>query len=188
MGEITHMLRLVAAGDALASRRLFELVYEPLKRMAYGRVGARGCMELDATALVHETFVRLQDQLALELTDRAAFFGYVGRVMRSIVVDHVRAREALKRGGNVQAVTLTTGVAGCVFEDERLLALNAALDTMERIAPEYRSLLDMRYFAGLSVREIAELRGASTRTIEREWQKACAFLRGLMEERTSAPP
>lgn len=183
MAEMTDLLRSAAAGDAGASSRLFERVYADLKRIAHGRLyRSGGVVDLDTTALVHESFLRLVQHGQLDATDRQAFFGYVARVMRSVVIDHVREQQAAKRGGGEIIVTLTTGVEGEVIDDQRLLAIHEALGTLERIAPAYHALVEMRYFAGLSVREVAEVRGVSTRSIEREWEKARAFLLRLMDE------
>jgi RNA polymerase sigma factor (TIGR02999 family) len=183
MQDVTDLLRSARAGDAQAPGALYELVYADLKRMAHRRLyGNRGLAELDTTALVHESFLRLNSLGRLKATDRPAFFGYVGQVMRNIVIDHVREQRALKRGGGATMVTLTTGIEGEVFDDDRLLAIDAALNTLEQIQPAYRQLVELRYFAGLSLREVAELRGTSTRTVEREWQKARAFLVKLMQE------
>ena len=162
---------------------LFDSAYADLKRLAHGRLYRSGGVSgLDTTSLVHESFLRLVDRGDLELADRNAFFGYVGRVMRSVLVDHVREQLAAKRGGRESFVTLTTDIEGEAISDERLLAIDAALDALERIAPAYRQLVEMRWFAGLSVREVAELRGVSTRTVEREWEKARAFLQRLIDE------
>ena len=183
MPSLTELLISARDGDAPASARLFELVYVELKRMAHHRlrrVGGEG--SLNTTALVHESYLRLSERGQLLPSDRAAFFCYVGRVMRSVVIDHVRERLAQKRGGNEVFVTLTTDIEGETFDDERLLAVNAALDTLEKVAPEFHQLVEMRYFAGLSMREVAELRGMSTRTVEREWKKARALLQQLMAE------
>lgn len=183
MPSLTELLICARDGDAPASARLFELVYAELKRMAHQRlrrIGGEG--PLNTTALVHESYLRLSERGQLLPSDRAAFFCYVGRVMRSVVIDHVRERLAQKRGGNEVFVTLTTDIEGETFDDERLLAVNAALDTLEKVAPEFHQLVEMRYFAGLSMREVAELRGVSTRTVEREWKKARALLQQLMAE------
>lgn len=183
MPSLTELLISARGGDASASTRLFELVYAELKRMAHQRlrrIGGEG--PLNTTALVHESYLRLSERGQLLPSDRAAFFCYVGRVMRSVVIDHVRERLAHKRGGNEVFVTLTTDIEGETFDDERLLAVNSALDTLEKVAPEFHQLVEMRYFAGLSMREVAELRGMSTRTVEREWKKARALLQQLMAE------
>jgi RNA polymerase sigma factor (TIGR02999 family) len=181
--EITQLLKSARSGDDSASSKLFELVYADLKRMARRRLEqANGQADLCTTVLVHESFVRLTERGQLNIADRLAFFAYVGRVMRNVVIDEVRARYAEKRGGDQAFVTLTTGVADEAFDDHRLLAVNTALEALERIAPEFHQLVEMRYFAGLSISEVAEVRGVSTRTVEREWEKARAFLHKLMEE------
>jgi RNA polymerase sigma factor (TIGR02999 family) len=183
MQEITQLLRSAYDGDEHASKKLFELVYADLKRMARRRLDHNaGAADLNTTALVHESFVRLTERGQLRASDRLAFFGYVGRVMRNVVIDEVRARRADKRGGSQAFVTLTTGLAEEVFDDQRLLAIHSALEALERIAPDFHRLVEMRYFAGLSINEVAEVRGVSTRTVEREWEKARAFLHKLMEE------
>jgi len=180
---LTDLLRSAGSGDPLASSRLFDRVYADLKRIAHSRLyRSNGVAGLDTTSLVHESFLRLSERGQLQASDRQAFFGYVGRVMRSVVVDHIREQQSQRRGGGEVIVTLTTGVEGVSFDDDRLLAINSALDTLERIAPGYHQLVEMRYFAGLSVREVAEVRGISTRSVEREWEKARAFLVRLMDE------
>ena len=183
MADVTDLLQSAQAGDAQASGALYALVYADLKRMAHARLyGNRSLGDLDTTALVHESFLRLTQLGPLQLSDRPAFFGYVGRVMRNVVIDHVREQRSRKRGGDLTLVTLTTDIEGEVFDDERLLSMDAALTALERIEPGFHHLVELRYFAGLSVREVAELRGTSTRTVEREWGKARAFLQKLMQE------
>jgi RNA polymerase sigma factor (TIGR02999 family) len=183
MAEMTDLLRSVSAGDAQALAKLFELAYADLKRMAHSRLYHSGGVDgLNTTSLVHESFLRLVERGQLQASDRPAFFAYVGRVMRSVLIDFVRERQAQKRGGGEELVTLTTGIEGESLNDDRLLSINGALDALERLSPGYHQLVEMRYFAGLSVREVAEVRGISTRSVEREWEKARAFLHALMEE------
>lgn len=183
MAELGELLQAAEGGDATASSRLFELLYADLKRLAHHRLHRDGRIEgLDTTALVHESFLRLAERCSLLPSDRAAFFSYVGRVMRSVIVDQARERQAKKRGGDQAFVTLTTDVQAEAFDEVRLLSLNAALDVLERVAPESHRLVEMRYFAGLSVREVAELRGQSERTIAREWDKARGLLQKIMDE------
>lgn len=183
MGDMTQLLRSARDGDTRASGALFELLYADLKQMAHGRLyRSGGIAELDTVSLVHESYLRLSGGVRLEAADRQAFFGYVARVMRSVVVDHVRSQQALRRGGDAVPLTLTTGVAAESPDDQRMLAIHDALHTLQRLAPALHELVELRYFAGLSVREVAELRGVSTRTVEREWEKARAFLVQLMRE------
>lgn len=183
MGQMTELLQATGAGDSAASARLFEMVYADLKRLAHSRLHKDGRVDdLDTTALVHESFLRLAERGKLESGDRSAFFSYVGRVMRSVVIDHVRERRALKRGGGHVFVTWTTGVEAETLDDHRLLAINAALEVLERAAPDLHRLVEMRYFAGLSMSEVAAARGLSTRTVEREWEKARGLLQKIMDE------
>jgi len=178
---MTDPPRPAARDDAAA--RLFESIYPDLKRIAHGRLHRSGGIpDLNTTALVHESYLRLVEGHRLEAADRQAFFGYAARVMRSVVIDHLRAQQAAKRGGGKAFVTLTTGIEAEVVDDRRLLAIHDALDALDRIAPSYRELVEMRYFAGLSLREVAELRGISDRSVAREWEKARLFLLRLMEE------
>lgn len=182
MDEITELLRAHGEGDAAASRRLFELIYADLKRMAHKRLHAGGACELDTTSLVHEVFLRCSERSAMHASDRRAFFAYVARVMRSVIVDTVRERGAQKRGGGARSVTLTTGVNHEAFDSERVLSLDAALTTLERLAPSLHQIVELRYFAGLEVEAIAELLGMSSRTVAREWAKARAMLAKLIDE------
>ena len=184
MAEVTDLLQAAPAGDEQASRDLFGLLYADLKRMARGRLyRVGGVPGLDTTSLVHESYLRLTDDGRLLVADRPAFFGYVGRVMRSVVIDHVRTLQSQKRGGDQVLVTLTTDAEGAEpIDDERLLAIDAALTTLHRLAPQYHDLVELRYFTGLSVKEVAELRNVSMRTVEREWEKARAFLLQLMQD------
>jgi RNA polymerase sigma factor (TIGR02999 family) len=183
MSEITQLLRSANAGDMDASRELFSRMYADLKRLAHGNLYRNGGRaELNTTMLVHESYLRLAARGGLAPADRPAFFAYIGKVMRSVVLDTVRERRAEKRGGGIEPLQLTTGIASEVIEDEQLLAIDEALDALERLAPELRKLVEMRYFAGLTVAEISEASGRSVRSVERDWEKARALLRKLMTE------
>jgi len=165
--------------------RLFDELYATLKGLARARLHGDGrAADLDTTALVHEAWLRLadRDDGPAALREEAAFFSYVGRVMRSVVIDHVRERHTAKRGGGQVFVTLSTELDGERIDDERLLAVDDALVALERIAPDLRELIELRYFAGLPVDEVARLRGQSPRTVAREWDKARALLRRLLDE------
>jgi RNA polymerase sigma factor (TIGR02999 family) len=183
VSDITRLLRSANAGDAAASRELFALMYGDLKRLAHGnlrRVGGRD--ELNTTMLVHESFLKIAARGGLAPADRPAFFAYIGKVMRSVVLDAVRERRAGKRGGGQPPVTLATNIAQEVVDDERLLAIDDALKSLAKLSPELHQLVEMRYFAGLSIAEIAEAAGMSVRSVERDWEKARAILRTLMDE------
>jgi RNA polymerase sigma factor (TIGR02999 family) len=183
MTELTELLRGANARDPEAAKRLFELIYADLKRLAHSNLrNSSGIEEMNTTALVHESFLKFLEHGALAQADRAAFFAYVGRVMRSVVIDFVRERNAAKRGGGQVQVTLVTEMGGEAVDDERLLAVHEAMGRLEKLAPDLQQLVEMRFFAGLSVPEISTVTGKSTRTVEREWEKARALLRKLMDE------
>jgi len=183
VGDFTELLRAANRGDERASQQLFALVYEELKRLARGTLGkGRGGVELDTTALVHESFLRLNGQELFTPADKFAFCAYVGRIMRSIVVDTVRARQALKRGGDQIFVTLTTGVAEQPVDGAQLIAIDEALKALATLDPDLKDLVEMRYFAGLTNAEIGEALGKPLRSVERDWQKARLLLQRLINE------
>jgi RNA polymerase sigma factor (TIGR02999 family) len=185
VGEVTQLLRAASGGDRSAKDRLFTLMYEELKRLARSslrRHASGGRLDLHTTMLVHESFLRLVGGQALAPADRLAFYTYIGKVMRGVVVDSAREAQARKRGGDLPFVTLTTGVPEQVLDGAQLAALDDALNSLERLAPELRELVELRYFAGLTLEELSELSGRPLRTIEREWQKARMLLQELMAE------
>jgi len=183
VSEVTELLRAANGGDADASHRLFTLLYAELKRLAHSSLRrSGGPIELNTTALVHEGFVRLAGQSGYTPADRRAFYAYVGKVMRSVVVDAVRERQARKRGRDQAFVTLSTAAAEQPVEDAELIAIDDALNSLQRMAPELKELVEMRYFAGLTVAEIGEVLGKSARTVQRDWEKGRMLLRRLIEE------
>lgn len=183
MSETTDLLRAANRGDEDASRRLFTLMYAELKRLARASLRKSGRpVTLDTTVLVHESFLRFARQAGFTPADKRAFYSYVGKVMRGVVLDVVRERRARKRGGGQVLVTLTTGVADQPFEDARLIAIDDALNALEKIAPALKELVEMRYFGGLTLAQISEISGKPVRSIEREWEKGRTLLRRLIEE------
>jgi RNA polymerase sigma factor (TIGR02999 family) len=184
LGETTDLLRAANCGDNDAAQRLFALMYTELKRLAHAslsKIGGSGT--LDTTVLLHESFLRFAGHGGHTPADRRTYYAYVGKVMRSVVLDALRERQAHKRGGDLVFVTLTTGVADRPLEVAEITAIDDALNTMERIAPDLRELVEMRYFAGLTVAQISDICGKSVRSIERDWQKGRMLLRGLIEEK-----
>jgi RNA polymerase sigma factor (TIGR02999 family) len=183
MSEVTELLRAANGGDDQASRRLFALMYEELKRLARASLRkSGGSPALDTTMLVHESFLRLAGQRGYTPADKRAFYAYVSKVMRSVVLDAVRERQARKRGGNEVFVTLTTSAAEQPLDATQIIAIDDALDALGKISPELKELVEMRYFAGLTVPQISEVSGKSVRSIERDWEKGRMLLRKLIEE------
>ncbi|NGY05011.1 ECF-type sigma factor [Solimonas terrae] len=179
MGEITTLLQRAQGGDTQAHQALFTCVYNELRVLARARLAQESALtQLDATGLVHETYLRLSNGVALPATDRRAFFALAAAVMRNVLVDHARRRQSAKRGGGVAPVTLITQVAAECEADEPtdVEALDAALKQLQRFDPRCHDVVELRYFGGLSLEEIAESLNMSLATVKRDWQKARAFL------------
>ncbi|MBI2397777.1 MAG: RNA polymerase subunit sigma [Xanthomonadales bacterium] len=176
MSEITELLRNSAEGDRPDLSGVFERLYADLKRIAAARVAGLGPGEtLSATGLVHEAYLKLVGAEQLSLANRKHFFACAARAMRQVVIDRSRIAQADKRGDDLQRVTLEG--ADAAFDAAALLDIDRALDEIEQIAPPLRELVELRYFTGLSMPEIAELRGVSLRTAMRDWERARALLR-----------
>jgi len=178
MGEITTLLQAANRGEPDAINRLVELLYGDLHQLAHARlrVHAESTL-LDTTSLVHETYVRLLKTGELDVSDRRHFFAYAARVMRSVIVDFARRRNAGQRGGGQIHVTLDTDAATALPRAaDEILRVHEALDQLARVDGGLARLVEMRYFAGLQVREIAEVLGVTERTVERQWRKARAVL------------
>ena len=175
MADITEWLQLQEGRENPDLRPVFEQLYSELKRIAQARVAGlpRG-HTLGATALVNETFLKLTGAERLSLTGRRHFFTCAALAMRQILVDHARIANAQKRGAGLDRVTL--GGADAAAPGVGMTDLDQALDDLDRINPELRELVELRYFAGLSMPQIAELRGVSLRTVARDWERARSLL------------
>jgi RNA polymerase sigma factor (TIGR02999 family) len=156
--------------DAGALHDLIPLVYEELKRMARHHRRANEAT-LSTTELVHEAYLKLLGgRTAWE--GRADFFGAASHAMRQVLVDFARRRDADKRGGGVQMVSLGESIAEVDIELDEILALDAALERLDRVDKRLGQIVELRFFAGLSQSEVAGLLGVSERTVERDWLKA----------------
>ena len=180
-GDVTLLLARARAGDGAASDSIFAQLYEQLHDLAHAQLAARGRpgATLDTTSLVHEAYLRLARPEALAAEDRAHFFNLAARVMRHIIVDFARRRDAEKRGGGEVPVSLDQ--AGELAWQEtalpaELLALDRALSELEHTSFDLARLVELRFFAGLSFAEIGEVCGHNERTAKRDWRKARAFL------------
>ncbi|WP_428310317.1 ECF-type sigma factor [Hydrocarboniphaga sp.] len=178
MGEITELLDQVRLGQSQARNQLFERVYTELCALARAKLARESTFtNLDASGLVHETYLRLGPGAQLQEGDRRSFYAYAATIMRSIIVDEARRRGASKRGGDQVQVTLLTSLqAGQAEEQLDIEALDAALQQLKQIDERCHQVVELRYFAGLGIEEVAELLELSPATVKREWQKARAFL------------
>jgi len=182
---VTELLRAWGAGDAGASERLARLVYAELRRHAQRALRREGDGHtLQPTALVHEAWLRLGDQHEARWESRTQFFAVAAQMMRRVLVDHARTRRALKRGGGAVQVTLGNAdrAGGDASADAvDVLALDDALARLAVLDPQKARLVDLRYFAGLSIPEAAAALGISPATVGREWAVARMWLRRELE-------
>jgi RNA polymerase sigma factor (TIGR02999 family) len=179
MAEVTQLLNPDDGEPDL--KAVFDHLYPELKRLAQARLQVMSAGQtLTPTVLVHEAFDRLINARELDLAGRRHFFATAGKCMRHIIVDHLRSGSAMKRGGNQISITLTENLAG-EGDVTNLLDLDRALDELDQIRPLQRELVELRFFAGLPMTEIAELLEMSDRSAWREWDKARAFLHARID-------
>jgi RNA polymerase sigma factor (TIGR02999 family) len=176
--DITEWLALCkGGGDTGALEKLMPLVYDELHRQAAAFFRReRPGHTLQPTALVNEVYLRLADQHDVAWQNRAQFFAVAAQMMRRILVSHARSRQAAKRGGADQRITLDEGLAAAPERDVNLLALDEALKKLATVDLEKSRMVELRFFSGLSVEETAEVMGVSPRTVDRQWQTAKAWL------------
>ncbi len=174
---VTQLLLKWSKGDKKASEELIPLVYDELRRVAQKYLSReRPDHTLQATALVHEAYLRLVDQTNVDWQDRAHFFGLASQMMRHILVDHARRHRAEKRGGLAQRLTLAEAVSFPAQDDFDLVALDEALIKLAGLDAEQSRIVEMRFFGGLTIEETATALGVSVATVNREWRLAKAWL------------
>ncbi|HYL72846.1 MAG TPA: sigma-70 family RNA polymerase sigma factor [Bryobacteraceae bacterium] len=175
-GEITQLLARVRTGDQQANAQLAPLIYDELRRLAaYYIRGERPDHTLQATALVHEAYIKLVGQ-DIDWQSRAHFFAVAAQVMRRVLVDYARAAKADKRAGKLHRIPLESALVYAEEQSGELIALDEALERLGQWDPRQSRIVELRFFAGLSVEETAEVLGISTRTVKRDWSMARAWL------------
>lgn len=176
--NITALLHQLEAGQHAALNRLVEVAYPELRRIARRECGReRQSSTLQCTAVVHEAWLRLAQAQHTSWKDRAHFFAFASRLMRSILIDYARARNSAKRGGGTPALTLIDTDAVTPPQDVEILELDAALEELEKLDSLQARIVELRYFSGLSIPEAAEAVGVSESTVKREWVIAKTWLR-----------
>jgi len=187
-GEVTLLLCRLRAGEAEVLPRLFEIVYPELHRIAGQHMRReRKDHTLQPTALLNEVYLKIVGS-SIEWQNRAHFLGVAARVMRHILIDHAKARKAIKRGGSNGPVPLDAVRAGTPERDAELLALEEALTTLEQENPTMARIVELRFFGGLSFDEIAEVLSVSSRTAKRYWATARTRLYKDMAQRGHHEP
>ena len=176
-GAITQLLRRWTDGDKAAANELMPLVYDELRRTAHAYLNReRHNITLEATALVHEAYLKLIDQQEMSFQGRAQFFGLAAKLMRNILVDRARERGALKRGGDQYRLSLSQVDRFLGKPDVDLVELDDALKQLAELNPRHSQIVELRFFGGLTIEETAEALGVSHGTVEREWRFARAWL------------
>jgi RNA polymerase sigma factor (TIGR02999 family) len=184
--QVTEVLAAAGAGDKEAAEKLLPLVYEQLRRLAAARMAQQPPGQtLQATALVHEAWLRLAGEKLPRWENRKHFFAAAAQAMRHVLIERARRKMRLRHGGQWQRVELDAVDIPIPTDDERLLQIDSALDELAAIAPEKAEVVKLRFFVGLDENETAELLHVSPRTVERYWRyaKAWLFERAKQEEK-----
>ena len=182
--DVTLLLSTLTRGDEAAASKLIPLVYDELRRLAasYMRREHEG-HTLQATALVHEAYLKLVEQRSVTWQSRAHFFGVAAQLMRRILIDHARGHLRQKRGGEHKKVSLDEAFVFSEQKSAELLAVNDALELLARVDSRQARVVELRFFAGLSVEEAAEVLGVSPKTVKRDWSVAKTWLYADLKDR-----
>ena len=175
--DATHVLKAVAAGQAAADQ-LMGIVYDDLRHLARSYLkGSESGHTLQPTALVHEAYLRLVDQSSVNWRDRSHFFAVGARAMRQILVNHAKSKGRAKRGGGWRRVPLDSPLVISPGRDQDIVAVDDALQELETLNQRQAEIVELRFFGGLGMEEVAAVLGLSKRTVEREWTAVKAWLR-----------
>ena len=184
--DVTLLLNKLAAGDQKAAAELVPLVYEELRELAARHLAhERPDHTLQTTALVHEAYLKLAAQKAAKWQNRAQFFGVASQAMRRILVDYARGKQRIRRGGKQQKVSLDDVSLVSPSRTEEVLAVHESLSRLEALDSRQARIVELRYFGGLKVDEIAEVVGISAKTVMRELNVAKAWLYGDLRDRSA---
>jgi RNA polymerase sigma factor (TIGR02999 family) len=183
--DVTQLLAAWRSGDRAAGEPLMAAVYAELKRLARGQLSRERGHTLQPTALVHEAYIKLLDQRAVDWQNRAHFFAIAARLMRRIVLQRARHRRAAKRGGGFADLNIDDATIPCGEHAPDVIALDAALSRLATMDPRQSQIVELRYFGGLSVDDTAATLGVSAATIKREWRSAKAWLHKEITQTTT---
>lgn len=174
---VTQLLRASRGGNREALDRLFSLLYDELRRVAHRQLlGQQGDATLNTTALIHEAYLRMVDQHQADWEDRAHFFGYAARTMRTIIVDYARRRGAGKRGGRMTRLSFDDSDLPIEAQAEAIVAVDDALTQLSELSERLGRVVECRFFGGMSIDETAAALNVTDRTVRRDWIKAKAWL------------
>jgi RNA polymerase sigma factor (TIGR02999 family) len=175
--SITALLATAERGDRAAADAVFAALYEELHRMARRELARRGGgVTLSATTLLHNAYLSISEREGVAFPDRNRYMGYASRVMRGLIIDYARSRQAQKRGGGFEMTAISTDVADPMSNADELMRISDALDELATVDERLVRVVDLKFFCGFSFVEIAEMLGVTERTIQRDWEKARIFL------------
>ena len=175
--RITTLLAAAERGDRAAADAVFAALYDELHRMARRELARRGVgVTLSATALLHDAYLTISQREGVTFPDRNRYMGYASRVMRGLIIDYARSRQAQKRGGQFEITAISTDVADPMTDADQLTRISDALDELAAVDERLVRVVDLKFFCGFSFVEIGEMMDVSERTVQRDWEKARIFL------------
>src|ERR1700685_3918838 len=174
--SISTLIEWAEQGDEVSAEKLFTLLYGELRRLAKHQLARQGEISISATTLIHETYLDMVAREGQSFPDRGRFMAYAARVMRGLIIDHVRNRLAIKRGGRFELTSLTTDIGDVLGNEQELSPIGHALDELAGVDPLLSQVVDLKFFCGFSCGEIAEMMRISERTVQRKWEKARIYL------------
>jgi RNA polymerase sigma factor (TIGR02999 family) len=179
---ISSLLTSAEGGDRSAADELFAVLYAELHRLAERQLArGGGGVTLGTTTLLHEAYLDISQREGAVFPDRARFMAYAAKVMRGLIIDYARSRQAQKRGGGFQITSLSSE-PGAAADEKELTQLGAALDDLAGVEPSLAELVDLKFFGGFSFSEIAAMRSVSERTVQRHWEKARIYLHRALRQ------
>jgi RNA polymerase sigma factor (TIGR02999 family) len=184
VATISTLISSAEEGDRAAADTLFATLYAELHRLAKSQLArGGGGVTIGTTTLLHEAYIDIAGRESA-FPDRARFMGYAAKVMRGLIIDYARSRQALKRGGAFEITTLVTEPGAVVADGEELARIGAAVDELAAIDPPLAQVVDLKFFGGFSFAEIGAMHGVSERTVQRQWEKARIFLHRALQQST----
>ncbi len=181
--DITMLLASAERGDREAADAVFTALYQELHRMARRELANRGGgVTLSATTLLHDAYLNISGREGTTFPDRNRFMGYASRVMRGIIIDYARSRQAQKRGGHFEITSLKTDIADVMADAAELTRISDALDELAQIDDRLARIVDLKFFCGFSFVEIGGMLGLSERTVQRDWEKARIYLHQHLQD------
>jgi RNA polymerase sigma factor (TIGR02999 family) len=173
------MTQILLTGPSIEVDTLFTTLYDELRRLARREIWRNGVHDVvGTTTLVHEAWLQISGNPALDFTDSGRFLAYAARAMRGLVIDRIRAQQAQKRGGGLVVSSLDTNIAAAVEQEEpeQLQRISDALDELETVDPQLAKVVDLKFFCGFTLAEVADMHGVTERTVQRQWQRARLLL------------